>query len=450
MQQNNPSTQKLWVDMFCSNEQIFSTCNRIVQPEFFDPDYRDAVEFTKHYYDKYSALPSCEILEAETGFQPRKMNIKPDEVEYCISKVEQFCRERAVYIEVLNSSRTIEKGGHADLLSRLEAAVNISLNRDLGVNIFENIESRIKKRMESRQPVSTGWENLDKELGGGLCRTELMMISAGSGGGKSIALSNYAIHMAGKGYNVLYISLELGEEFVADRLETMITKMTKTERYERISDTVNKMDEFRSASQGTIHVKRMEADVACSADIKAYIKEYYMVYGCYPDVLVVDYLDILASNTKIHYSNAFDKDKAVSTQLRNIGNNDIHPMWMATASQENRSAINETDKNQSHIAGGLSKVNTVDVYISIIMTDAMRALGTCSWKLLKTRSSGGVGKSIFMKWDPVYLWFTSDNNPSGRDDAPDTSSKSSPKGVPPASKPGKSGYGTGMDSILEN
>jgi hypothetical protein len=126
--------------------------------------------------------------------------------------------------------------------------------------------------------------------------------------------------------------------------------------------------------------------------------------------LIVDYLDIFGTNAKQNFSNVYDKDKISATELRAIGS--TYDMVIATASQQNRSAINETQMNQSHLAGGLSKINTCDVYFSIIMTDAMRNEGVAVFSFLKTRSSDGVGKTAHMKWDPVKLMFKSTSSES--------------------------------------
>lgn len=403
--------QQLWVEMLCSNEQVFNTCNTIIQPVYFNPNLRPVVDFVQGYYDEYHSLPSMEVINAETSSNLKTVSLtQPHEIEYCTDQIEKFCKQRAVYVEVLNASDTIKVGGYALLLEKIEKAVTISLNRDLGINIFENVEERMEQRKESRKTVSTGWENIDIHLGGGLAVTEMMMISANSGGGKSISLSNYGIHMASLGYDVLYASLELSEELVADRFETMITSQNKADRFADISGTARKMRDFQTRTGGNIYIKHFEADVTNANHIKAYLKEFHNKHGKYPDVLIVDYLDIMAPNSNHQYSNVFEKDKAIATQVRNLGNNKKHPMWMATASQENRGAINETDKSQGNIAGGLSKVNTVDVYISITMNDAMRSQGYAIWKFLKTRSSDGVGKSVNMRWDPISLTFTADSS----------------------------------------
>lgn len=125
-------------------------------------------------------------------------------------------------------------------------------------------------------------------------------------------------------------------------------------------------------------------------------------------MLVVDYLDIMGTNSKISADNVFEKDKLASEELRNIGSE--YNMFVVTASQQNRGAVGQTDLNHSHIAGGLSKINTTDVYVSIIMTDSMRNSGEIAMQFLKTRSSDGVGKTIYLAWNGKTLRVTDPDN----------------------------------------
>jgi replicative DNA helicase len=135
--------------------------------------------------------------------------------------------------------------------------------------------------------------------------------------------------------------------------------------------------------------------------IQAYLKEYYLHYNVMPDLLILDYLDLMHPNEKINLSDMFTKDKLCAEQLRDIGvqNN----MVIATASQLNRSAVNATQHDHSHIAGGISKINTADVYISIIMNETMRASGEVCFVFQKTRNSDGVGKTIYLTWDSKHM-----------------------------------------------
>lgn len=414
MSQNNDQQyekQKLLIENLLSSRDLFALCANIISSKYFVPELRNSVQFIMEYYDQYSSIPNPKTISAETGtkFSISEEGIPLDEFDYTAAEMEQFCKQRAVLNEVLNASKYIENGDYGTLTSRLEQAVLVSLQRDLGTSVLENVAERIERRKETRKPISTGMPNVDKILGGGLNRTELMMASANSGGGKSIFLSNLSINVAAQGHDVLYISLELSEDMVADRFETMITGWSKDEKLDRIKETATKVESLTSKGWGKIYVKYMEPESNAN-DVKAYLKEFELQFKCVPTLLVVDYLDIFGTNERQSFSNVYEKDKASSTQLRAIGNNPHYNMIMATASQQNRGAIDQTEMNQSHIAGGLSKVNIVDIYFSIVMTDAMRAEGVADFSFLKTRSSNGVGKVAEMKWDQVKLKFSSLSN----------------------------------------
>lgn len=403
----NYKKQKLMIENLLSSPDLFALCVNILDPKYFEPELRNSVNFILDYYNQYSNTPKPPVIEAETGMEYSDREVITfDEYEYTATKIEQFCKERAVIHEVLNASKLIENGDFGTLTERIEKAVLISLQRDLGTNLFSNVAERIEQRMVNRKPIPTLMANVDEILGGGLHETELLMASANSGGGKSIFLSNLSLNFCKQGHDVLYISLELSEDMVADRFETMITGISKLDKFERISETASQVENFHHKSGGTIYIKYMEPESNAN-DIKAYLKEFQVQYKKLPKLLVVDYLDIFGTNERQQFSNVYEKDKASSTQLRAIGNNPQFNMVMATASQQNRGAINQTEMNQGHIAGGLSKVNIVDVYMSIIMTDAMRAEGIADFQFLKTRSSDGVGKIAHMKWDPIRLMFTS-------------------------------------------
>jgi hypothetical protein len=223
----------------------------------------------------------------------------------------------------------------------------------------------------------------------------MLLLSANSGGGKSITLANLAENFLFQGLNVLYISLELSEDMIAQRFDTMFTGVPSVNwkaKYKDIASTIRDIGK----EVGKLTIKRMHVGTNANA-IRAYLKEFELLYGYVPDLLVVDYLDIMGPNQHVSADNISEKDKQAAEQLRDILFD--YNMFGATASQQNRSAIDAQELNHSHIAGGLTKVNTVDWYISIILTPTMKAAGEIGFTFLKSRSSDAVGKTIYLQWD---------------------------------------------------
>jgi KaiC/GvpD/RAD55 family RecA-like ATPase len=386
--------QKLLLEYLISSPDTFALCTSIVVPDYFTPELRNTVKFVQQYYDSYNSLPSPQQIQAETDIELGKHEITRDQIEYCANEIEAFCKQSAIEKAILKSPELIEQGKYGEVEQLIKDAVTISLNRDIGLEYFENVRERLERMEKESERLPTGWSQVDEILFGGHARKELLVFSANSGVGKSVALANYGLNQAELGLNVLYISLELSEDLLAQRYDTMISSVS-TAIWKLQKEKIVQAVEKKAQESGKITVKRMNSGTT-PRDIRAYLKEFELKQGYVPDVLIVDYLDIMGSNERISADNVFEKDKRAAEQLRDIGND--YNMAVATASQQNRSAVDELKINQSHVAGGISKINTSDTWISIVATETMKAQEICKFQFIKTRTSNGVGKQITLKW----------------------------------------------------
>lgn len=232
-------------------------------------------------------------------------------------------------------------------------------------------------------------------------------ISHNSGVGKSIMLANLTANVLKQGYNVVYITLELAEKIVAKRIDSMFTSIAQKSILQNIPKVSHELERIREKS-GRLFVKRMRESTTNAKHIVSYLKEFQDVNGITPDLLVVDYLDIMAPVQKIAADNLFGKDKYLSEEIRAVGFD--FDCSIASASQMGRAALEADEIHQGHIQGGISKVNTVDNLIPIIQTEQMRAAGEYVLSFAKTRNSDGVGKSIILGWNAATLQVTSLSN----------------------------------------
>jgi replicative DNA helicase len=225
------------------------------------------------------------------------------------------------------------------------------------------------------------------------------LFTANSGGGKSICLANLGLNFAAAGLNVVYISLELSEEMIAQRLDQMLTGISTfawRDHYEDIAATVRDVGD----KAGKITIKRMNTGTTAQ-EMRAFLREYEMRSGVRPDLIIVDYLDLMAPNEKVSADNVSQKDKLTSEQFRDILSD--YNAYGASASQQNRAAIDAVQITQAHTAGGLTKINTVDISVSIVLNPTMKAAGDIGFTFTKTRSSDGVGQTVMCEWDNKYL-----------------------------------------------
>lgn len=392
--------QKLLLEILISSPDTFALCQGIVEPTYFDPEFQNAVKFVKEYYNEYHTTPNTLQIEAESGQHLDKLEVKRDEVMYCANEIESFCKERAMEKAILSSVPDVAAGNFGAIEARIRDAVMISLNRNLGLRYYDDPLKRLEAMLYSGDAIPTLWSEVDNLLFGGLSRKELLLVAANSGGGKSICLSNLALNYSIQGLNVLYASLELSEEIIAQRFDTMVTGISRKE-WKRYTNEIAVRVQEAGTNRGHIDVKQFAVGTN-AIQIHAYLKEYYLQYGFMPDMLVLDYVDLMHPNEKnINIGDLWTKDKLCAEQLRDIGVR--HNMIVATASQLNRSAVNATQQSHDQIAGGISKINTCDVYWSIQMNETMRAKGEICFHFQKTRNSDGVGKTVYLTWDAKHL-----------------------------------------------
>ena len=199
-----------------------------------------------------------------------------------------------------------------------------------------------------------------------------------------------------QGLNVVYLTFELSEALVSMRVDSMTTDIPSRDIFKSIDDVEMKVKMIGKKS-GAFQVKYMPTGKNAN-DIRSYLKEYEIKTGKKVDVLLVDYLDLMHPiATKISAENLFVKDKYVSEELRNLAM-ELQCIFV-TASQLNRSSVEEIEFDHSHISGGISKINTADNLIGIFTSRAMRERGRYQIQLMKTRSSSGVGQKIDLEFD---------------------------------------------------
>lgn len=397
----NSKEQKLIIDNLLSSGEIFARCAGIIAGEYFDPEYRKVVQYIKDYTEKYGNAPGFDLVNAkyDLGFAKRK--VTTSEVESSCDSIELFCQQQALTQAVLASIEDIESGNFSAMKERIDKASLISLQKDMGVEMFENTEEYLLSLVDNDIYYSMGIKGLDDMLDGGLARKQFTLFSANSGGGKSVMLSNLGANFSmGHGMNVLYISLELAEPMIYKRNAFIMTGVAAKSWKEKIGFISSKIGAIKNDGAGSFRIKRLPTG-CCVNDIRSYLKQYEIEYGCKPDVIIIDYLDLLSPNEGVKNMNVSEQDKLKAEQCSQLLH-DYNAIGIS-ASQQNREALKTSSPDQSVIAGGMTKVNTVDNFISLYMDGGLRAKGEMMAFFLKTRSSDGVGKMVMLHFDSICL-----------------------------------------------
>ena len=392
--------QKLYVEMFLSDAETFIRCQNIFDPLNFDQKLQTATEFINKYVDEYKVMPEASIVNAATRSDFAAVNVPKENYEWLMDEFENFSRHKGLERAIIASSDLLEAGDYGPVEKLIKDAIQISLNKDMGTDYFADPRARLTALKDGNGQISTGWPSVDKKLYGGFNRGELNIFCAASGGGKSLFLANLGVNWALMGMNVVYLTFELSEPLVAMRLDSMTTGIGTRDIFRNIDDVELKVKMMGKRS-GHIQVKYMPSGKNCN-DIRAYLKEYQVKTGVKPDVLLIDYLDLMMPlSVKVSPSDLFVKDKYVSEELRNLAMET--KCITVTASQLNRSAVEEIEFDHSHISGGLSKIMTADNVIGIFTSRAMKERGRYQIQFMKTRSSSGVGQKVDLEFNMESL-----------------------------------------------
>ena len=404
--------QRLFLEMMMADGQSFVRVQNIYNPENFDRSIREAAKFIAEYSDSYKSLPTLDQLKATTGIELKAVHdLDASHYEWFMTEFESFTRRQELERAILKSADLLEAGDFDPVEKLIKDAVQISLTKDMGTDYFADPSSRINRYFNSGGQVSTGWPTLDKILYGGFSRGELNIFAGGSGSGKSLVMMNIALSWLQAGLSGVYITLELSEELTSLRTDAMLTSMSTKDIRKDIDTTTLKVKMVGKKS-GRYRVKAFPAQSNVN-DIRAYLKEVQIQTGIKVDFIMVDYLDLLMPvSAKVSPNDLFVKDKYVSEELRNLAKE--LGVLLVTASQLNRSAVEEIEFDHSHISGGISKINTADNVFGIFTSRAMRERGRYQIQCMKTRSSTGVGMKVDLEYNIETMRIT-DPGEEGQD-----------------------------------
>ena len=392
----NAEMQKLYLEMFLSDAETFVRCQNIFDPENFDKRYQDASAFITKYVDDYKVMPEVSIVNASCNSDFQSIILPKENYDWLMNEFEQFSRHKGLERAILKSADLLEKGEYTPVEKLIKDAIQISLNKDMGTDYWADPRARLMKLKDNNGQISTGWPSIDKKLYGGFKRGELNIWCAGSGGGKSLFLANLGVNFALAGLNVIYFTFELSEELVGMRVDSMLTGIASKDIFKNLDDVEMKV-KLTGRRAGGMQIKYLPSGKNCN-DLRSYLKEYQVKTGKKPDIILVDYLDLMMPlSVKVSPSDLFVKDKYVSEELRNFAMET--QAVVVTAAQLNRSAVEEIEFDHSHISGGLSKIQTADNVIGIFTSRAMRERGRYQIQFMKTRSSSGVGQKVDLEFD---------------------------------------------------
>jgi len=400
--------EKLLIEFALSNKELFIKVIGVLKPEYFDAPLDKSIAFVLDYFNKYHDLPDHDVINAETSLKFVVRDVDDAEFDYVTDEIENHCRQSAMKLAIIDAVENhLDNEEFNEIEDKVRKALMVSIDKSLGLSLFDDPELRLLMMQQNIDSRSIGWPSVDLLLDN-IRRGESVVFAAGTGGGKSVMLANVGNNLAKEGLNTLYISLELKDDLIAKRMDSIITGVEIKKIFDNIGDVVEGLQDVKD-DYGSFYIKKMPVASNCM-EIRNYLLEYHLQFGYYPDVICVDYLDLLTPNARVD-GGRFEIDKAISEQLREVFVD--YNVYGFTASQLNRDAIDVQTKSQSHIAGGISKLNTADAVIAIARTQEQIDAGEIELQALKLRNAEMTTHPLTLYFDKRTLRITEKQASSG-------------------------------------
>lgn len=313
---------------------------------------------------------------------------KKVDAEWMVDQAENFCRKRAIHIALFESIN-IMNGENKKLTEEsipdiLKEAISVRFDSKLGSSYFRDVEWRHRKYNEVLEKLPFRIPYFNKITHGGVPRKTLNVIAAGTNSFKSGGLCDFSAGWLLEGKNVLYVTLEMAEERILERIDANLMKL-KIQDVHALPFLLfkNKVGEIRDRTPGELIVKEYPPATIHAGHIRALLKELELKDGFVPDVLVVDYLNLMAPMRFRTADNLYTANKAVSEELRGLGVEFDIPVW--TATQFNRAGNNNPDPSVDNVGESHGISATADFMIAFIITEELDEKNLILIKQIKNR-----------------------------------------------------------------
>jgi replicative DNA helicase len=326
-----------------------------------------------------------EIVECVSSFEEVESND-----EWLVDTTEKWCRDRAIYIALMDAIQIAdgkdEKRGRNAIPSILSDALSVSFNSQVGHDYLEDYESRYEYYHRKEDKIPFDLEFFNKITRGGLPNKTLNIALAGTGVGKSLFMCHVAAAALSQSKNVLYITCEMAEEKIAERIDANLLNLNIQKIGELPKSMFeNKVNSIAKKTQGSLIIKEYPTASAHVGHFRALLNELSIKKSFRPDIIFIDYLNICASSRYRGNGtvNSYSYIKAIAEELRGLAVEFNVPIVSAT--QTTRSGYSSTDVDLTDTSESFGLPATADLMFALISTEDLEQLGQIMVKQLKNR-----------------------------------------------------------------
>jgi len=374
-----------------------------IKPDYFQGIYKTLFKEVGKYIGKYNKLPTQETLVIELeSLSEEQYNLALDIVPHLFTKekidnnwlldsTEKWCQDRAIYNAVMESISIID-GKHESLTKNalpelLSKALGISFDANVGHDYVENAEERFDFYHTEEDRIPFDLDYFNKITKGGVPNKTLNIALAGTGVGKSLFMCHVAANALTQGKNVLYITMEMAEERIAERIDANLLNVPIDQLANMSKDMfTRKVSNLTKKTNGKLIIKEYPTGSAHAGHFRALLNELKLKRQFVPDMIFIDYLNICASSrmkTMGGSINSYTYIKAIAEELRGLAVEFNIPLFSAT--QTTRSGYSNSDVGLEDTSESFGLPATADLMFALISTEELEKLGQFMVKQLKNR-----------------------------------------------------------------
>lgn len=375
-----------------------------LKPDYFQ-DQSDRLLFSliHDFVEKYNTAPTTDALIIEVGslkidedqnkaILSTLSDIKADTTvttpEWMIDETEKFCKHKAAYqcvlksIDILKGNSPLKEDAIPEMMKE---AVSISFDTNVGHDFLEGFKDRFEYYHAVEEKIPFDLDFFNKITNGGVLKGTLNVLIAGTGGGKSLAMSHFAAAALAQGKNVLYLTMELSEKELAKRIDANLMDIAIDDLLALPEDMYEKKAQvLKQRINGKLIIKQYPTSMPSAQHFRSLLNELRQKKGFKPDVVFVDYLNICASSRlKRGQANSYEYVKAIAEELRGLAVEWDFPMW--TATQLNRTGFDSSDPDMDNTADSFGLPMTADFMCALVSSEELEKLGQLVVKQLKNR-----------------------------------------------------------------
>ena len=389
-----------------TNEKYMRKVLPFIKPDYFEGVYRILFKEVGKFVAKYNKLPSAESFKIELDQSDKltddqynmAMDIVPQlftknesDEQWLMDTTEKWCQDRAIYNAIMESisiidgkHETLNKGALPDLLTK---ALGVGFDLTVGHDYIENVEDRYEfyHRDEDRIPFDI--EFFNKITKGGVPNKTLNIALAGTGVGKSLYMCHVAANALTDGRDVLYITMEMAEERIAERIDANLLNVP-IDQLDKLSKDMftTKVADIARKTTGKLIIKEYPTGAAHSGHFRALLNELKLKRQFEPDIIFIDYLNICSSSRMKGLGgaiNTYSYVKAIAEELRGLAVEYDVPIFSAT--QTTRSGFSNSDVGLEDTSESFGLPATADLMFALISTEELEQKGEIMVKQLKNR-----------------------------------------------------------------